>query len=74
MNNAATLTASNVANLAHAAAEKVLAGFAAAGMTMTDHIGVARAAAVGIPAAHLDLFVERFVGHVINVQCGTAGL
>ncbi len=73
MNNAAAMTASNVANLAHTAAEKVLAGFAAAGMTMTDPVGCAYAAAVGIPDAHMDLFVERFAGHVINVQCGTAG-
>lgn len=70
MNNAATLTASNVANIAHATAEKILAAGHDLG---TDLVGHARAAAVGIPAAHLDLFVERFVGHVINVQCGTAG-
>lgn len=73
MSNAATRTASNVANLAHAAAEKVLAGFAAAGMTMTDPVSCAYAAAVGIPDSHLELFVERFAGHVINVQCGTSG-
>lgn len=73
MNNAATQSASEIANLAHAAAERVLSGFAAAGMTMTDPVSCAYAAAVGIPAAHIELFVERFAGHVVNVQCGTAG-
>ncbi len=69
-----TMTASEVCNAAHAAAEKVLAGFAAAGMTMPNPIECARTAAVGIPAGQIDLFVERFAGHVINVQCGTAGV
>ncbi len=73
MNNAARL--SQIANAAHSAAEKVLAGFAAAGMQMTDIDGCARAACVGIDpdSAEGELFVDRFVGHVVNVQCGTAG-
>lgn len=73
MNNAARL--SQIANAAHAAAEKVLAGFAAAGMQITDAVSVARAACVGMDADSREgqLFVDRFVGHVINVQCGTAG-
>lgn len=73
MNNAARL--SEIAASAHAAAEKVLAGFEAAGMTMTDPLACARAAYIGndIDGAEGRLFVERFVGHVINVQCGTAG-
>ena len=58
--------------LIHAATEKVLANWGLP-FQMTDYVGCARAAAVGIPAAQMDLFVERFVGHVINVQCGTEG-
>lgn len=66
------MNAANVADRAHNAAAKVLANWGLP-FPMTDHVGCARAAAVGIPAAHIEFFVERFVGHVVNVQCGTAG-
>ena len=63
---------------AHAAAEKVIAGFAAAGMQMTDVISCARTACgcdgIDADSAAGELYQDRFVGHVVNVQRGTAGL
>jgi hypothetical protein len=64
------MNTTQVANAAHSAAARILA----AGIVIeSDHAGYAKAAMVGIPAAFQPLFIERFVGHVINVQCGTAG-
>lgn len=67
-----------IATLAHKSAEKVLAGFAAAGMTLDFPLDVARTACgcdgINPDSREGQLYVERFAGHVINVQCGTAGV
>lgn len=66
-----------ITHLAHAAAAQVLAGWSLS-FPMTDHVGCGRVACAcdGIEPESADgqLYIERFAGHVINVQCGTSGL
>jgi hypothetical protein len=68
-----TMSPSEIANLAHADAARVLAGFGT--MPMTDHLGCAEVAvcARSLQGAAAELYVDRFVGHCINVACGTSG-
>lgn len=77
MNNAAaTKTANNVANLAHATAAVLLSRLG------TD-LGGAEPASIARTACGCDginpdsslgeLYQARMIGHIINVQCGTAG-
>jgi len=71
------MTGSQIANLAHESAARVLAGWRLSA-PMSDFDGCARVAcgSVGLDPDSNDgqLFTDRFVGHVINVQAGTAGL
>ena len=67
----------NVASLAHKSAEKLIAGFAARRMPMTDLEGIARVAAGcdGLDPDSRDgqLDVDRMVGHFVNHSVGTSG-
>lgn len=64
----------NVANLAHEDAAFILTCLDAQEL---DAIGMARECAAGrkldVQSAEGRVYVERFAGHIINVQCGTAG-
>lgn len=72
MNNAA------IANLAHTTADKLLSGFAAAGMTIDFPADVARTACgldgIDPDSVNGQLYTSRMIGHFVNVACGTVGV
>jgi hypothetical protein len=64
----------NIANQAHTAAEKVIAHMG----VPTDIAGCARVAAAcdghDPDGKEGQFYCERFIGHCVNVSCGTAGV